>query len=246
MTLSRGKMIAAGAVTLLLGLIALFPARVAYQWFAPPGIALNGISGTVWSGRAAQASVQGVYLEGLAWEIRPLALIKGQLAMSIEGIPGSGFVETTLTVGFSGTVQFDDLQGSLPLQSLERLVRMPGLRGNASVQFERLAIRDGLPVAADGVLTVSSLVAPMIHRGSIGGYRAEFFTQNAGVMASVEDTDGVVDLAGSLQIAADRTFRFTGLVASKATTPPNLLQQMQFLEGPNERGQYTLPIEGKL
>ena len=86
----------------------------------------------------------------------------------------------------------------------------------------------------------------MIHRGSIGGYLAEFFTQNTGVMASVEDTDGVVDLAGSLQIASDRTFRFTGLVAPKPGTPPNLLQQMQFLEGPNARGQYTLPIEGTL
>ena len=169
--------------------------------------------------------------------------------MSLEATPGSGFLETSIVVGFSETIQFDNLQGALPLNSLGRIIRVPllnGLRGNASIQFERLAIRDNLLVAADGVLTVSSLVVPRIHRAPIGGYRAEFFTQNSGVMASVEDTDGIVDLAGSLQIASDRTFRFTGLVAPKPDTPPNLLQQMQFLEGPNERGQYTLPIEGKL
>lgn len=246
MTLTRGKLIGVGFATLVLGLVLMFPARVAYLWFAPPGTTLSGIGGTVWSGRASQASVQGFYLQGLSWEFRPLALVKGRLAFAIEGTPASGFVEATVSVGFSETLQLENLRGSVPLQSLERIARMPGLRGNASVQFERLAFRDGLPVAVDGVLTVSSLVAPKIYRGSIGGYRAEFFTQNTGVMASVEDTDGVVDLAGSLQIQADRTYRFIAQLAPKASTPDNLRRQMQFLGSPNERGQHQMRLEGQL
>jgi general secretion pathway protein N len=243
---TRGKLIGIGLVTLLLGLVLLFPARIAYHWFAPAGVALSGIGGTVWSGQAAQASFQGIYLEGLTWQFRPLALFSGQLAMAVEGTHAPGFVEATVAIGFSGTVQLDDLQGSLPLRALEGVAGMPGLRGTASVQFDRLAIRDGLPVAADGVLTVSALVAPRIYRGAIGGYRAEFFTQSTGIMASVEDTDGVVDLAGSLEIAADRTYRFIAQLAPKANTPDRLRQQMQFLGSPNERGQHQLRLEGRL
>ena len=243
---TRGKLIGVGIVTLVLGLVLLFPARIAYQWFAPPGVALSGIGGTVWSGQAAQASFEGIYLQGVTWKFRPQALFGGQLAIEVEASPVSGFVEATVAVGFSETLHFSDLRGSLPLQAVEGIAGMPGLRGSVSLQFERLDIRDGLPVAANGVLTVSSLVAPRIYRGPIGGYRAEFFTQNTGIMASVEDTDGVVDLAGSLEVAADRTYRFIAQLAPKPNTPERLRQQMQFLGSPNERGQYPLRLEGQL
>ena len=65
-------------------------------------------------------------------------------------------------------------------------------------------------------------------------------------MASVEDTDAVVDLAGTLEIRPDRNYQFIGLIAPKATTPARLRQQMQFLGTANERGQYELRLEGAL
>ena len=243
---ARGRLIGVGVATLVLGLVLMFPARIAYYWFAPPGVALSGIGGTVWSGRAAQISAQGLFLQEVTWRFRPVALLRGRLALDVEATPASGFIEATVSVGFSETLELDDLRGSIPLQSLERIAGVPGLRGNASLQFDRLAIRGGVPVAANGVLTVSSLIAPNVHRGSIGGYRAEFFTQNTGVMASVEDTDGVLDLAGSLEIATDRTYRFIAQLAPKANTPDNLRQQMRFLGTPNDRGQYPLRLEGQL
>lgn len=65
-------------------------------------------------------------------------------------------------------------------------------------------------------------------------------------MASVEDTDAIVDLAGSLSVSADRTYRFLAQVAPKSTTPEDLREQMRFLGTPNERGQYELRLEGQL
>ena len=243
---TRGRLIAVGVITLLIGLVTAFPARVAYQWFAPPGISLESISGSVWSGRAAQADIEGVYLRDLSWRIRPIALFTGKLAYAIEATPASGFINADILVGVTGTIRLEDLQASLPLQSFERVARMPGLRGNVNLQFDRIVIKDGLPIAANGELAVANLVAPMVHRGSIGGYRAEFFTQDTGVLASVADTDGVVDLAGSFEIAADRSYQFLGQLAPKAETPANLRSQMRFLGTPNDRGQYELRLEGEL
>jgi len=243
---TRTRLIAAGLVTLVAGLVIFFPARVAYQWFAPPTVVLSGVSGSIWSGKAAQAQASGVYLRELSWRFKPLPIFKGQVAYVVEAIPMTGFVDANLAFDFSGVVNLSDLRGSLPLQALEQAANMPGLRGTMNVQFERLTFVDGLPVAADGELTIAALVAPIVHRGSIGGYRAEFFTQNTGVMASVEDTDGVVNLAGSLEIKQDRTYQFVAMVAPRATTPPKLRQQMQFLGSANARGQYQMRLEGTL
>ncbi|MDH3433631.1 MAG: type II secretion system protein N, partial [Gammaproteobacteria bacterium] len=144
------------------------------------------------------------------------------------------------------TVTLTGVKASLTLQSLQTIVRMPGLRGNVNAQFDRLIIDSGLPVAADGVVEVADLVAPAVNQASIGGYRAEFFTQESGVMASVEDTDGVIDLAGSLQISSDRSYQFIAQLAPKDNTPASVRQQMQFLGSANERGQHQMRLEGQL
>ena len=123
---------------------------------------------------------------------------------------------------------------------------MPGLAGDASIRFEELRIRDGLPVAARGMLAVADLVAPMVDPASIGGYRAEFFSDDNAVIGSVEDVNGVFDLAGSLTISADRTYQFLGKVAATDGTSEKLRRQLRFLGTPNERGQHDIRLEGQL
>jgi len=105
-----------------------------------------------------------------------------------------------------------------------------------------MCIRD----RANGTAVVSGLLIPLVSRTPMGGFRAEFFTQVAGIGASVEDTDGVIELAGTLDIANDGNYHFLGLLAAKPATPPQVKEQMRFLGSPNERGQYELRLEGQL
>lgn len=246
MTKLRSRLVLAGVVTLIVGVVATFPARVAYRWFAPPALELGGISGSIWTGRAAGARAVGMSLRDLEWRFRPLNLFAGRLAYDVAAVPDNGFVDATAGLSFGGAVELRNLQASVSLGALESVVGMPGLRGNVSLQFDRVTLQNGVPVAADGIAEVAGLTAPLIDRGPVGGYKVEFFTQDSGVKATVEDTDGIVDLAGTLDLAPDRSYRFTGLIAPKPATPERLRRQMQFLGTPNERGQYELRLEGAL
>jgi len=243
---SRKSFIAAGLLTFLAGLVILFPARVAYRWFAPENTQLSGISGSVWSGAAQEMSVAGLYLRDLRWRLRPLQLVTAKIALSLEASLSSGFVEANVAVGPGGRIAVTDLNGSVPLQAVAALVRIPGLSGNASVQLAELDVRNGLPVAVVGTVAVANLVAPPIDSGSIGGYRAEFFTAADGVSASVEDTDAVFDFAGSLKISPDRSYQFIGRIAPTDRTSEKLRQQLRFLGSPDERGQHQIRLEGTL
>ena len=243
---TRSRLLTIGSITLLVGLLVFFPARVAYHWFAPETIAIAGINGSIWSGHARDARVSGVYVRDLRWRFRPLSLFTGKLAYAVEASPASGFVDALVGFGLSGTITLTDVKASLPLQALQQAVQLPGLSGKVNLQFERIKLDGDLPVAADGVLEVANLTVPLVYRSSIGGYRAEFFTQESGVMASVEDTDGVIDLAGSLQLSSDRSYQFIAQLAAKSNTPASVRQQMQFLGSANERGQHELRLEGQL
>ena len=241
----RGRLIIVGLLTLLAGLIILFPARVAYNWFAPPGIALNGFEGTVWSGSARHMTAGNIYVGNFRWRIKPLRLLTGKLAFAIEGSPSSGFVESEFAIGFGGDVYLNDLRSSIPVETLEHVSGIQGLRGNASIRFEWLQLANGWPVSAKGTLDVAGLLIPLVAQSPLGDFRAEFFTQEDGVVVSIEDIDAVVDLAGSLRLTSDRQYQFLGLVAPKPETSQQIRQQLQFLGSPNERGQYELRNEGQ-
>ena len=192
----RKRLITLGLLVVLAGLIALFPARVAYRWFAPEQFIVSGISGTVWSGRASEASANGFYLRDLNWTFRPLKLFTGKVAYSVESKFASGFMQGQLGLGFGGEL--------------------------------------------------ADLMNPLLNREPIGGFRADFFSQDPGISASIEDTTAVIDLAGSLQLAADGSYQFLAQLGAKESTPPSVRDQLRFLGPANERGQHELRLEGKL
>lgn len=231
-------------VTLIVGLIAMFPARVAYQWASSPLIAMGGIEGTVWSGSASQFSTNGVYFRDLRWRIRPLQLFTGKASYVISGTPVAGSFDAEISIGLGGTVTLRNVAAFIPLQMLESAANVPGLRGSASLQFERLELVGGRPAALDGSIDVANLVVPMLSRTSLGGYRADFFTQNNGIIASVEDTDGVLDLAGRLEVRLDGSYEFLGKVQAKSNTPESIANQMKYLPLVDDSGQRELRLEG--
>lgn len=243
---SKRALLLVAALTLIVGLMLLFPARVAYRWAAPTQIAVSGIHGTVWRGTAEAIASNGVYLRDVSWRMKPLRLITGKAVYRVKASPASGFVEGDLGWTVGGSIVVSDLAASLPLDALAGALNITGLRGEASLEVERLKVREGLPIIAEGTLQLNNLVVPRISRDSIGGYRAEFFTQDSGVTASIEDTDAVVDLAGSLQVHEDRSYQFLGQVVETPETPANLKQQMKVLGSPNDRGQRELRLEGSL
>ena len=243
---SKRGLITTGVLTLLIGLLVMFPARVAVHWFVPSEIAIAGIEGSVWSGSADEASVGGMYCRDVNWSINALRLFTGKLSYRISATPVSGFIESDVNLGFGGGISLSNLTAALPLELFEDVSAIRGLRGSASFDFERVEIVDNLAVVADGTLQVANLVVPIITREPLGGFEAQFFTQNNGIAASIEDTDGVVDLAGSLQVRKDRSFEFIGQVIAKPDTPDAVLRQMKFLPPANDRGQQEMRLEGIL
>lgn len=233
-----------GVLTLVVALVVTFPARVVYRLVSSPYLAMNGISGTVWTGSAREFSTNGIYLRKLEWRMRPLQLVTGKAVYVVSGSPASGFFDSEISIALDGSLTLSGLRASLPLQMLERAVGVPGLRGSANLRMERLELANGRAVAADGTIDVENLVVPMLNRSSLGGYRAEFYTQNNGILASIEGADGAVDLAGTLSLNPDKTYEFLGYVTPNSRTSESLQQRLRFLPKTDQPNQYEMRLEG--
>jgi general secretion pathway protein N len=242
----RTRLIAAGAAVFLAGLVILFPARAAYHWFGPDTVRLSGISGTVWRGSAAEASLGGLYVGTLRWSFRPLALLTGKAGYAIVVEPLAGSVAGDVAVSPGGSLHVSDLSGRLPISAASGIAGLDGIDGIVELQVESLVARDGRPVRAVGTVDVANLVAAGLSPSPLGDYRAEFATADEVITGQVQDVSGVLDLTGTLEVRPDGSYSFAGRVAATGRAPSRLVQQLQELGSPDADGMRSFRVEGRL
>jgi general secretion pathway protein N len=240
------RLVLAGIITFVVGLIITFPARVAYQWFAPAELKLNGINGSIWRGSATQGSAGGIYLSDINWSFRPLGLVTGKLAYAASSKLASGFIDANVAVGVGGSLVLSDVTGALTLDTLAEMLPLSGIQGDISLQFDELVVEDGLPVEVTGTLKIANLVSRYLSPTSLGDYQANFETEADVILGYVDAISGVLDLIGTIKLRNDRSYEFTGQVAAKPGAPINIAQQLQLLGSPDSEGRREFRIEGQL
>ncbi len=243
---TRKRLVAAGLATFILGMVITFPARVPYSWFSSQDVQLSGISGTVWRGHAAEGSVAGIYLYDLQWMFQPLSILRGRLAYRVESASAFGTIRSVVGVGVSGAVTLQDFSSTFSLQEFRDLFQLQGFDGSLQVDFESIVLEDGFPTSATGSVRLSNLLAPQLSPLAIGDYRAEFTSNADGILGSVEDSGGVLDVAGTISLSLDRSYSFVGEVAALPEAPAGLSDQLRFLGSPDARGYREFRIEGRL
>ena len=240
------RYIIGGILVLLLVLVATFPARVAYQWFAPPDLQLTGIGGSIWSGTATEGLAGGAYIRDVSWRFKPGALLGGKLAFATTSRPASGTMNTDVAVGLDGSLTLSALTGSVPLDLVHPAFQQNGISGDLSLAFDRLVMKDGLPVDVAGSVTVANVYVPNLSAGVLGDFRADFQTVDGTVTGTVDDVAGVLDVDGVISLAPDRSYSLVGEVAARPSAPPSIEQQLRFLGSPDQRGMRPFRFEGSL
>ncbi len=243
---SMRRLVIAGVVTVLLGLIISFPARIAYTWFATPDVSMSGITGSVWRGQASEGAVAGIYVTDLRWRFRPLALFQGEAAFAISAQPVSGFIDADIGIGLGGSVRLSDVSAAMPIRSLERLVAVSGIDGDIRLQLERVVLNDGVPVDASGVVDVANLVIRPLSASTLGDYRATLEMQGQTIRGIVRDTSGVMDVSGDIEFSPDRSYSFIGLIAARPEAPAAVSDQLQYLGSADAEGRRSFRLEGRL
>ena len=244
---SPQRLILAGIATLVIGLIISFPARVAYQWFAPAELKLSGISGSIWHGAAAQGAAGGVYLTNVEWSFRPLGLLEGKLRFATSSNPASGFLDADIAIGAGGSLTMSDVAAAVSLASMADALPLSGIEGDVSLQFEELVIKDGVPIEAVGTVNIANLVSRYLSPTPLGDYRAEFQKADDGVLGSVHALSGVLELEGStIKLTEDGEYEFAGKVLAKPAAPAAVEQTLKFLGTPDARGFRDFMFPGRL
>lgn len=149
----------AGGISLVLVFIAVLvataPARLLTYLLPGEQIVLAGVDGTVWRGSASRVMLQlppgYLHLGAVNWSLDPLSLLLFAPRISVESAWGGQVLEGELLLRGSRDIDLKDFEMQIAADLVQKFAPL-AVDGVLSAQFERLALRDGLPHSARGRL----------------------------------------------------------------------------------------------
>jgi len=251
-----------GLLVYFVALVLSFPAERAYSHWqasenASPDVALSGISGSVWSGNAAQAMIQGQPLEKVEWSLRPWSLLFGQVGLSWrfqlppendkESQGQGGYGQGSTALGLDGSVAFSTVEARLPAGIIARFAKAEALRPIGSVSLNlRDVLWDGRSLhSVEGRIVWHSAGISLLKPISLGDQAITLETSDDNVVKGVlSDGGGPLSLDGLLTLNPEGQYTFSGSFASRSA--PDLERALSALGKPGADGRITLKREGSL
>ena len=242
------RWIALGVGAWLAFAVALFPADVAYRWFAPDEIRLSGVRGSVWSGGAALGSAGPLGFHDVQWQVRPWSILLARPGGYFRTGLGDGFLRADVRVG-AGGISLTEVQASSGLSALAAALPIAGIRGQVSLQLAELVVRDGWPASARGLIRLGGITVPSLLGGNpivLGNYDVTL-SGGDGLRGMFEDRGGPLEVRGSASLTAAGEYEIRGVVRTRPEANAALARGVELLTGaPDDAGMRAFSFAGTL
>jgi general secretion pathway protein N len=237
-------------ITLLaiLAFAAILIARLPVRWvsgFIPKNVTCTELAGTVWDGSCAGLVAQNVRLDGVSWQLRPLALFGRKLAGYIEVTRGANYVRGDIEAKSGGTLIAHNLQADMPLDPtlIPQLPR--DLSGIVRANLESIHIENGAITAVKGLVEAHDLV--QTSRGQrlvLGDYSLTFPAADPSKepVGQLQSLSGPLNVQGTLRLTREPGFVLEGLVAPGPDASKQLVQELSYLGSPDAQGRRPFSV----
>jgi general secretion pathway protein N len=216
-------------------LVATAPADLAYRWYADRlgPLRAEGLSGSVWDGRASAVSVFGTALRGAP---------RGDIALTGELVHGKAALRSA-----GGALRLEDVEAAFPASVLGPALDIPALilTGNIAVEAAHAELRDGVLQSAEGTATWREIVIAGAAQARVDGLEARFVpAAGGGIEANLRDLSGSLAVDGRVTVHEGR---YAAQVRLALRQPdPQVQEALQYIGERMPDGSTLLRIEGTL
>lgn len=227
---------------------ATLPAATAYRYAEPhlQPLRLQGIDGSLWAGRATQASVYAIPLGELRWKLQPGAAL-GLHARGDMALLGRTLNASTRFDASRDAVLLEQADARLPASVLGPALDIPSLvlLGELDLKLDSLRLRDGLVEAAQGVLVWRNAGVSGAAEARFSDLSVSFSSPRPGVIEGlVRDAGGTLSADGRIVIEGAR-FNAEVKLGVRGDDP-QLAEALRYVGERTPDGGSLLRVEGTL
>lgn len=242
-----------GLLTFLLALILRLPAAQAWQWFGQDlPVQLEGISGTVWDGRAARVHYQEETFHDARWLFLPRRLFAARATVDFSMRADQGRVQGRASSGLRRDLLLQDLQLALPASQILRLSGQNRLPVDVDGQLD--AFLEMVHLDADGSLRgirgLLNWVDGSFSLGDpveLGSYALRIDGDQERLLGQLQDADAVLRLEGDV-VLQPRSGDVHGEIIMQAMegADPALIENMRLAGLPEPAAENRIRFQGNL
>jgi hypothetical protein len=225
------KLIVVGLVAFGLSLLVFLPASLLVRWL-PPNVTAGVLSGTVWNGASDSLQVNGEPLGAARWKVRPLALLRGKLAIDARLARAAGEATGRVFLQRGGAIRIEDVQARWPLAGLPARVAPRNWSGDIQVQLQEIEFENDAVRRIVGTVEARDLVAAPRNVG-IGSYRVSFdpqpATDTASIVGQLQDLGGPMEVAGTVTLQQGGCTIVSGRVKARPGAPVEITRELEYL-----------------
>lgn len=235
-------------VAIVIVVAATLPAATAYRYFEArlQPLRLQGIEGSIWNGRAAQASVEGMPIGALNWQIEPWSLFGLHMRGRAE-LRGSLLNAETQFDAQSEHVDLAAAKAELQANLLGFALDIPSLvlLGDVKLDVDALQLRDGVVQSMTGRLIWQDAGVAGSANARFSDVAVQFTSPRAGLIeGKVADQGGALKVDGEVRVEGER---FTAEIRLGVRgEDPKLAEALLFIGERTSDGGSLLRVEGTM
>lgn len=241
---------AAILLTLSAVVLATFPAAVAWRWWGErvPDLKLQGISGTVWNGKATRVAVRGQVLGRMEWQVPFAALVRGAPSVRVD-LSGPGLqLKAVIARQSADALALSELNAQAEAQWLGPALAIPELEPTGLVVTENASLvlsRGGMPQAIDAAIEWRNAGVRGQVVARLGTILIQAHGRDGRIQASVVDQgDGEVEIRGTASIDQG-SYRSETILVPRVEQGP-VVEALQWVGAPRPGGGRVLIVEGRI
>jgi hypothetical protein len=242
-----------GIAAYLVFLVATMPAGFAYGYWktlfgggdAP--VTFDDIRGSVWSGQAGKATINGQQLSALTWDTNFFTLLLGIMEMNFEFKVADGYGKGTMGYSVFGGTYLNDVEAWLPLSEVENILKVSAFKpgGALDVKMSTVKLDDNTVVSAKGDVAWHGAELTLLKKLVLGDLDVAFEPHEGGVKGVLSDQGGPLSAEGVLQLGPEKSYEFEGAFGMRGNNPDlqNTLRTMGRLD---RDGKVKVSLKGSL
>ncbi|WP_281545920.1 type II secretion system protein N [Grimontia sp. SpTr1] len=237
-------------VVLISSAVVHIPANLVVRYLPPmQGLALSGVSGTLWNGSASNFTFQGREMGALKWQFNPLKLFTGKADVELR-LSGSPGLSARGNLGYSlGGLYANNLLVSASANVVQSFIPYP-MPVSLSGQFD-LTVRDYLfnqqpfceSLAGNLAWSQGNVASPI---GTIepGLVVAQLSCNEGQLVMDGDSASDAIETDFNISLSPDQRYSLNGWFAPGETFPESMRGQLGFLGTPDSEGRYRLSFSG--
>jgi len=235
-------------LALVFSVVAAAPARLIASFVPAENVVLEGLSGTLWEGRASRAMVRipsgFLHLGAVRWTLHPASLLTLSPAVDIQSVWGGQRLKARAQWLGDGSYRLEGVEGRFAADLLRQFAPL-AVGGYFDVQLASMAVEENLPSSGEGRLVWEranwqSPNGPV----SLGTYALDF-AQNTGepLLGNVLTLAGPLQAQGRVQLEG-RRYEVDIVVQSEEGFDAQLQQALMLMATPEDDG-YRIALESE-